>query len=351
MNCAPKMEFDIVLATRNRASILPISIRLMLSQERLPVRFIVADASDNHSEVKTIVESIFREAAVPTELIVLRSEISGSSYQRNLGLKHVKSPIVFFPDDDVLWYPGTAEQVMKIYERDVEGVVGCVAPAVAPTYPPGVFDSSRPVYEMEWRDRFSRKLRSIIGPIEQRLFPDPINSDSMWRTIWGAKIPPVWLREEDAELCGPVFGYRLSFRTEAIRKLEGFDEHLGRYAMFEDSDASLGSLREFMNVCARRARVFHYRVPGERVPGWEFGMMAMLNRIYVACKHAPPGPMVRRPLKRYLYYKVFRYVLQAHTQYGRDRLRGALYGLSNAQQLIDAPTDQLLDRYLKLRHT
>ncbi len=262
----------------------------------------------------------------------------------------MQSPVVFFPDDDVLWFPDTADKVMRIYDRDKEKVVGCVASAVAASYPRGIFGSSEAPYQMERRDRIASKLRAFVGPVEQRLFPDPVNPGSMWMTIWGAKTPPVWLDEEDAELCGPVFGYRMSFRTEAIRRLGGFDEHLGRYAMFEDSDASLGSLQELMNVCARRAKVFHYRVPGERVNGWEFGMMAILNRTYVTCKHSPADRKVRRTLKRYLYYKIFRYGLQTYTQYGRDRLRGALYGLSKAQQLIDCPRDQLKDRYLATRY-
>lgn len=193
------------------------------------------------------------------------------------------------------------------------------------------------------------QLRKFVGPLEQHLFPDPIYPGGLWWRVWGNNSPPVWLQEEDAELCGPVIGYRMSFRTELICKLGGFDEGLGRYSMFEDSDASMGILKGHMIVCAHRARVFHYRVPGKRVSGAEFGMMAILNRTYVVCKHLPPGSIGRRWLRRYLYYKMVRYLMQTYSQYGRERLAGAYYGLSKAHQLMNAPQEELSDRFVKIR--
>src|SRR5208282_97150 len=194
----------------------------------------------------------------------------------------------------------------------------------------------------------AKNISKVLEPIEERLFPDPIHS-GRWMEMWSRKIPPTWLQEDDAELCGPVFGYRMSFRTEVIRDLGGFDERLGRYSMFEDSDASIGSLRKHMNVCASRAKVFHYRVPGERVTGPEFGMMAILNRAYVVCKHSLPRSTARKRLKRYLYYKVVRYFFQTYTTYGRKRFWGAVYALPEALRLVDAPIGELSTRYIKAR--
>ena len=160
----------------------------------------------------------------------------------------------------------------------------------------------------------------------------------------------MWLHEEAAELCGPLSGYRISFRTDMIRRLGGFDEKLGRYAMFEDCDASIGNLKNHLNVCARSAKVFHYRAPGERSSGWEFGMMAILNRTYVVCKHSRPGSMVRRAVKRYLYYKLARYLLQTFTHYGRERFLGAWHACSKASQLLRCPAEELPTRYLEARY-
>jgi glycosyltransferase involved in cell wall biosynthesis len=349
MTSGKGLEFDIVLATRNRPEVLQISIPLMLSQSRLPRRFIVVDSSSDHAHVRRVVEGLFAKATAALELLIFESATAGSSYQRNIGLKFVESPVVIFPDDDSLWYPGVADGVMRIYERDTNWEVGSVAMTVAATYPEGVFGSSEALYQLETRDRLAKAIRKFTSPIEEKLLPDPINPGKAWMTVWGVRESLSWLREEDAELCGPVFGYRMSFRTEVIRGLGGFDERLGRYSMFEDSDASIGSLQKHLNVCAGRARVFHYRVPGKRVNGTEFGIMAILNRTYVACKHAPPRSKARRQLGRYLYYKLARYLFQSFTAYGRRRFWGALRTLPEARRLMEVGIAELPIQYVKAR--
>ncbi len=342
------MTYDVVLATRNRQKVLKISLPLMLGQTRLPRRFIVVDASDDHGEVRDIIEQAFRKFGAEVEPKIFQSK-PGSSLQRNVGLQYVESPVVIFPDDDALWFPDMADRVMRIYEGDVEELVGCVAFTASSIYPAGSFDSDAPPYEMEVRDRVAAKVRAVVGPVEEKLVPDPIHPGRMWTKVWGEKASPSWLAQEEAELCGPVFGYRMSFRTSVIRRIGGFDEALGRYAMFEDSDATIGALQQCLNVLATRARVYHYRTPGQRVCGWEFGMMSVLNRTYVVCKHAPPDSAVRRMLRRYLYYKIIRYFAQSYSQYGWQRFKGALYGFSRVNELINAPIEQLGHRYARIR--
>jgi glycosyltransferase involved in cell wall biosynthesis len=342
------MDYDVVLATRNRQVVLTISLPLILAQMRLPRKLIVVDASDDHAGVCAIFNHAFRKAGAVPELQIFQSK-PGSALQRNVGLRHVESPVVIFPDDDSLWFPDTAQKIMRIYERDAEERIGCVGLNSSSTYPAGSFGSEAPPYEMELRDRVSAKLRALVGSVEDSLIPDPINPGGRWMSAWGHRLGPSWLAEENAELCGPVFGYRMSFRTSVIRRIGGFDEYLGRYALFEDCDATIGALHQCLNVLAKHAHVYHYRVPEKRVNGWEFGMMAILNRTYVTCKHSHPGSDVRHTLKRYLYYKLFRYFAQSYSQYGRQRLKGALYGMSHVSELTDAPLDQLCHRYRSAR--
>jgi glycosyltransferase involved in cell wall biosynthesis len=343
-----KLEFDIVIATRNRQSILKMCLPTLLLQSRLPQRLIVVDSSDDHASVQDLVRETLRGTNVTIDSRIIQSE-PGLQYQRNIALRHVESPIVMFPDDDVLWFPGVAEAIMRVYELDRDGIVGSVAPVDSPAPPPGVFEGRDAPYRMAFRDRLAAESGRLIGPIVMRLFPDPLHPGHLSMTMWGRKSSPPWLPEEEAQLCGPVDGYRMSFRTAVIRRVGGFDVALGRYGLYEDLDASIGSLKENLNVCAKRARIYHHRDPGKRCSGAEWGMMAILNRTYIVCKHSLPGSVVRGYLVRYLYYQMFRYTLQVHTQYGRDRLRGAYYALSNARQLIDAPVGELAPRYLQIR--
>lgn len=87
------MEYDIVLATRNRHTMLSVSIPLMLSQSKLPRNFILVDASDDHNIIKTTVHSMFIRAPSSVKLHIIHTH-PGTSYQRNIGLKSVLSPIV-----------------------------------------------------------------------------------------------------------------------------------------------------------------------------------------------------------------------------------------------------------------
>jgi hypothetical protein len=67
------MDFDIVIVTRNRQRVLPISIPLMLSQSRLPQKFIIIDSSDNHHEVRQVVENIFSTSMADVKLEIRRT--------------------------------------------------------------------------------------------------------------------------------------------------------------------------------------------------------------------------------------------------------------------------------------
>ncbi len=71
----------------------------------------------------------------PARCLDVIESAAGSSTQRNAGLARVASPVVFFPDDDALWFPGFSSAVMRIYERDTDGLIGGVGGDESP-FPP-----------------------------------------------------------------------------------------------------------------------------------------------------------------------------------------------------------------------
>jgi GT2 family glycosyltransferase len=337
------LSFDVVIATKNRQAILPFSLRTILSQSLLPRRLIVVDSSNDHPEVQKIVVKAVRGLAPSVNTKIIQSD-PGLPHQRNVGIAEVVSAVVFFPDDDVLWFPGAAEAIMRIYSRDAEGMVGCVAASDSVTPPPGVFELVPPPYKIAFRDRLTVR-RSVLGRLVFGLVPDPLHPGRTWMSTWGAKTPPTWLHEEDAELCAAVTGYKMTFRTRVIREIGGFDERMGGYALYEDADASIGCLNLKLNIVARRARVFHYRDPHARVSARDFGTMAMLNRTYVVCKHSAPGSVARRQLRRFLYYQLCRYLPQLQSAYGRARFGAAVSALADALRLMTVQREDLERRY------
>jgi len=339
------LDFDIVIATRNRRKALQLSLPPMLTQRRLPSRLIVVDASDDHGETRKTVENIVADTGPALRLEIIRSE-PGSSRQRNAGLKLAKSPVVLFPDDDSLWFPGFSDALMRVYERDEETLIGGVGGRESPVPPPGVLGGEEPSYRMAGRDRLQLSVGRFLDSIEYRLFPDPFFVEGA-AARRGKRVPP-WLAEEESGLEATLPGFRMSFRTELILK-KGFDQALGTYALFEDYDASLAILETHLLVDAGKAKVFHYRVPGDRVAGAEWGAMQILNRAYVICKHSRPGSSARKRLLGYSCYKLVRYLAQAHTPYGRQRVMGAAKALRCLSQLFEAPPEKLPGLYALLR--
>ena len=78
-------------------------------------------------------------------------------------------------------------------------------------------------------------------------------------------------------------------------------------------------------------------------------MATVLNTTYIVCKRSTPGSPVRRELKRFLRYQIARHCFHATTDYGRERLRGAIHAFSRTNQLLNARIEELSDRYSKVR--
>lgn len=339
------MEFDIIIVTRNRKELLQISIPLMLRQSRLPSQLIIVDSSDFHSEVKSTVEKIIESIDVKIDLKIIHSN-PGIQYQRNIGLKYAISPVVFFPDDDSLWFPGVAEYVMKIYEKDNENCIGAVSASESKTPPEEAFLNIKKLYNIQMRDRINSEIHQYIQKIEKIFFPDPC---FIFNHLDRHKVKiPNWIEEVDSILTGPMTGFLMSFRKNLIKNV-GFDEILGQYGLFEDREASFAILRSHIILRATKAKVFHYRFPTNRTDGRIFGLMHILNNAYIVCKYSDLNSIERKKIKRFAYYKLLRYLLQSYTKYGRLRLKGAWTASSGISQLIDTPPNEVASLYENLR--
>ena len=312
------VSYDVVMATRNRPEALRLSIPLILSQSRLPSQLIIVDSSDNPAPTAAVVGKYY--GACPTDVKLLHSA-QGTSLQRNIGLRLATSDVVFFPDDDLLVHPGALQSMLRIYELDRTGVIGGVCSAEAIKPPPGFLSDAPMSYQMSAFDRLKLRLGRPRNALENRLFPDPylLHAHSQYssRTI------PEWLGAENAVLVEWMTGFRMSFRTELIRRC-GFDETLGRYALHEDTDAGFQVMKTHLLVGARNAQIYHHKMPGARDSGRRIGGMNILNRAYIIAKHAEPSSSAVRNLQRYSMYKLFQYSMQMGSAYGRERLRGAV---------------------------
>lgn len=344
------MNYSCVIATRNRLEALKLSIPMLLGQTRPPQDIIVVDSSDDEAAVRSLVEEF--AAAAPLPVRYIRSG-PGAAAQRNLGLRHVTGEVVLFPDDDSLLYPDAMDHIMRVYERDTEGLIGgvCAAEAHAPHESAGIAGASdRPGYRRRRSDAMSLALLPLRRRMEDRLIPDP------FLTLAAQKLArlrqPDWLEEVQAIHVPYMTGFRMSFRTEVIRALQ-FDEGLGRYALFEDIDASLRTLDNFCVVAATQAFIYHLKAPERRDAGRAMGVMHILNRAYVLAKDRSDNPRewarIQSEARRFAGYKTLLYRLRAKSTFARDRLRGAELASADQQKLFNAPRHELAATYARVK--
>ncbi len=339
------LTFDVVIATRNRPEALALSIPLILGQSRQPERLIVIDSSDNHAPVAETVARAARDW--PGEVIVDHTS-PGSSYQRNRGLAHVRSDIVVFPDDDSLMHPGTTEAIMDVYERDPEEYFAGVCAADAREPPPRILSGTKyamsPQHERAARfGRTRNKLVKMFNSLEPAMYVG-----NLLKQRYSA---PKWFDEWDCVLVEYMTGYRMSFRTNAIKSV-CFDETLKDYAYCEDFDASCAIARHGALVGARRARIYHHRFPGGRGDLFKLGVMRVLNRSYVVLKNAEDSGFtsqekakLRQLIKSFYRLKVLLTLARFHRREERDQLRGVLSARRELDRLLAAPREELPQVY------
>jgi len=333
-------DFDIVIATRNRADALRMSIPLMLNQSAKPQSLIVVDSSDDHAAVCRAIESAICGFSGRVEVV---ASSRGSSYQRNVGLKYVREPIVFFPDDDSMFYPGASEEILKIYQADSARDVGGVCTAEAFQMPGDHL--SEITYRTGVLDNPMKRLLTLTRSFERKFAPDPLMLTG--QEFIASRAAPGWLAEHNAVLVEYMTGFRMTFRTESIAP-HGFNELFINYGLCEDVEASLSVLKNQHLVGARNARIYHHKFPGARSGGRFFGVAQMLNRAYIVAKLAPQDSNARRSVLRYNAYTVARHSRGALTSYGRAKLMGALAAARCTGELLQCPSENLADCYRAL---
>lgn len=341
-----KLGYDVVIATRNRPDALKLSLPLLLHQSEPPKSIIIVDSSDDHSNVAKLVRTITDSFRV--NVIIRRSE-RGLTLQRNIGLSEVNSEVVFFPDDDALFLPNAAREVMRIYEYDEERKVSAINPADSPFAPTGVLASAG--YAMSYQHlAMARTVRSRTWLARRihSLNPKYFIGDILLRR--SQTLP--WLREMDAIPVEWMTGYRMTFRTEVIKQF-GFERAFSGYSLFEDVDASWAAWRSGVVVGANRAKVYHHKFPSPRSDNYSLGAMSILNLAFLMAKHSADLGLSKQEVlkshrltKSYATIRILSRVARASKQRNREELSGMKQALREVDSLFYAPRNELVATYV-----
>lgn len=336
------ISYDVVIATRNRPDALALSIPSILrDQLRLPQKMIIVDSSDSHYLVQETISRIEKENNY--KLIFLKSPKANLCFQRNLGLEEVSADVTVFPDDDSIFYPGALDEIIRIYEMDRDNLIAGVCAAEALSPPPGF--PLQQVYKQNRRDTLKKKLGTIRYKIEHLLIPDPFHL--IGKDLIARSPDAEWFNKENAIKVEYMTGFRMSFRSAIIKKVQ-FNNVFNGYCLAEDIDASFASYRDGALIGARNAQIYHHKFPAKRGDGFSVGLTHILNKCYVIAKHSNNTEYLRQT-RKFIYYKLILYLVAAHSTFGRERIRGALFATRNISKLFLAKTSEQLDSsYLKI---
>lgn len=341
------VSFSTIIVTRNRPDALALSLPLHLAQSRLPERILVVDSSDDLSTNRAMIE---RLASATNVSIEHQASPAGMTLQRNIGLAQISSDVVFFPDDDSLVHPEALAGMMRIYDRDTHKKIGGVCAAEAKFAPKDAFVESGVAAHGHKTSSLRARISPLRTKLEDRFFPDPMKLVAR-RLQESLPLAEDWLTGENAIWVEWMTGFRMSFRTEVIKKI-GFNERLGRYALYEDIDAGLGVLASGSSlVAAKDAKIYHHKAPERRTEGRKMGVINILNRAYVVLRSSIVDESIRESILRHARFRVAQFAIGFKSGYGRERFSGARAALRVLPEMINTRPHQLDETYLMLRQS
>ena len=195
-------SITVVVCTRNRPRSLDRALRAIARQRVRPLETVVVDNAPGSGDTRDVVR---RHVGVRYVI----QPVVGLSAARNEGLRHVRSPLVAFTDDDAEPHITWIGQLAEAFARSsAVAVTGLVLPAALDT-------EAQQLFEFE------------VGGFAQGYLPR--HFDPAWFNAVRRRGTPVWKIGA---------GVNMAFRREVFGQVGGFDERMGagRAGCSEDSE-------------------------------------------------------------------------------------------------------------------
>ncbi len=272
MTPAPKeLSWALVVATYQRAHILPRCLRLAIQQTRPPREVIVVDASPGWEKTRDEVMSSLAVLRPDVRWAYVAAERPSSTAQRNQGTRLASADILFLIDDDSLMYSDCAETILRIYEADDGHAVAGINAMHVPRPPDQVDETpGSETSEHGTTKRYGQLARLIRWLLKADDLFVPYDADFPSHPLPEAvQRLPIGTRPLMA-------GWGMTFRREVCLK-EPFEEILSRYAAGEDSDMGYRASRHGLLLTALEARLCHVGATGGRLPPFVVAMLGNLN--------------------------------------------------------------------------
>ncbi len=338
----PALRWALVIATYQRAQILPQCIEAALAQNCPPHEIVVIDASPDWTPSRDCIQALCAAQQPPIPLRYEAARVASLPAQRNQGIALTQCDVVFLIDDDSILHPGCAEAIMAVYAADAEReIVGVQAvntplpPATSPT--PAI---SAPIQPPEsWlRSRVKRWLKTdqtYFLPYEPHRKPPSLSAKLQQLPIGQIEV---------------MVGYAMTFRRSIFAK-EHFCEALMRYAAGEDQDFSYRASRHGALVVAVNARLCHLEISGGRLRPDQVATLAGLNPALFHRLYSQELAKVQPAWRAMLRQRVLIHLLKdlSAGDWRLQKTRGYARALRLLSRLNSQPQDQLVAWYKELQ--
>ena len=197
-----------------------------------PLATVVIPTLDRSQELESCQKSLEAQKGVPHEAVevILIKERGPLAQLRNQGLSQARAPVVSFIDDDVVCSPTWLSSLLRVF-RESPQVMGVTGPAIIP-------ESSRP-------NRDIYRFRSLTWAYTT-LFVYPEYRPGHLTTA-GTFVPtPDYSYQGSVQF---LEACNMSFRTEALKAVGGFDEAYGGIGDWSEPDCAFRLRQRYGNDC------------------------------------------------------------------------------------------------------
>lgn len=254
---------SVVVCTCGRAGPLRCCIDAVVAQTHLPDEVIVVDDGERLGDALSPLGEIVRDRGVPWRVMSKRDP--GLTSARNLALRHARSEVVQFFDDDAEPEPDYLAKVLDLLADDADGAIAVLGGHVIE---PRLMTRGGKLWEVASR---------LAGwwRIGRRSLRRPSPDERVW--LAGRFEPTTNL-----------IGAAMAVRRDAVYP-PGFDEALTGYALGEDREVALRMARTHLVGIVQSARAVHRTASGGRPDPVRYGYASAYNYCYIAAKNLPMG--------------------------------------------------------------
>lgn len=107
------MKISLICATYNRSTELEQLLKSLVTQTYKNFEIVIVDQNKNG-----LIDEVCQSYKQQLNLIHIKAEKLGLSFNRNIGVKTATGEILAFPDDDCTYYPDTLEKVSQLFNQN-----------------------------------------------------------------------------------------------------------------------------------------------------------------------------------------------------------------------------------------